>query len=165
MLKTKNKSAFLSGSLNDVLAARHVSKKIQLGKPICAHCHGSAAVLNTCCLPPPLDACLLTAVSDSPPHPSRPSDSCFRPPRSLIAHLARTAYSMPLTSVVDWSWVGEVSWMGRGLVVDWSWERPERTPICILKRVVDWSWMGRGLVVNLVVDWSWIGRELVVDWS
>ena len=55
--------------------------------------------------------------------------------------------------------------MGRGLVVDWSWERPERTPICILKRVVDWSWMGRGLVVNLVVDWSWIGRELVVDWS
>ena len=52
--------------------------------------------------------------------------------------------------------------MGRGLVVDWSWERPERTPICILKRVVDGSWIGRESGRGLVVDWSWIGRGLVV---
>jgi len=50
-------------------------------------------------------------------------------------------------------------------VVDWSWERPEFTQICIVNLDVDWSWIGRGLVVNLVVDWSWIGRGLVVDWS
>ena len=61
--------------------------------------------------------------------------------------------------------------MGRGLVVDWSWEWPERTPICILKRVVDGSWIGResgrGLVVGwgVVVDWSWTGREKVVTAS
>ena len=154
MLKTKNKSAFLSGSLNDVLAARHVSQKIQLGKPICAHCHGSAAVLNTCCLPPPLDACLLTAVSDSPPRPSRPSDSCFRPPRSLIAHLARTAYSMPVTSVVDWSWVGEVSWMGRGLVVGAARTHPDLHFETCCGLVVDGSWIGRESGRGLVVDWS-----------
>jgi len=50
-------------------------------------------------------------------------------------------------------------------VVDWSWERPEFTQICIVNLDGDWSWIGRGLVVNLVVDWSWNGRGLVVDWS
>ena len=56
--------------------------------------------------PHPLDACLLAAVSDSPPP---------QPGRTWQPHL---------TSVVDWSWIGREfcqhwSWIGRGLVVDW----------------------------------------------